>query len=99
MTGGSGAQSEMLTYNVDNGFPEAILRTLRKGILNGQHYENMKLANNIVEFRLTLEDTDYGNAPNEEAIFHGQEDGKLESKSLGFSMQRKLKREMEYIMG
>ena len=33
MTGDSGAQPEMITYNINHAFPEAIVRSLRKGIL------------------------------------------------------------------
>ena len=42
MTGGSGAQMEMLTYNVDNAFPESIVRGLRKGFLEHNHYDSLK---------------------------------------------------------
>jgi hypothetical protein len=71
MTGGPGSQAEMLTFNIDNGFPEAILRTLRKGLLTSSDYENLKLASNAIEFKLVLEDTDYGNGEGEFGIFEG----------------------------
>jgi V-type H+-transporting ATPase subunit d len=99
MTGGAGSQSEMLTYNVDNGFPEAILRSLRKGLLTGVDFDNMKLSSNATEFRLVLEDTDYGITDSEYGIFEGQAENKLEPVPLGRAMRKKICNEIKYIMG
>jgi vacuolar-type H+-ATPase subunit C/Vma6 len=46
--------------NIDDGFPEALLRSLRKGILDETVYNQLKSTSNISEFKLVLEDTDYG---------------------------------------
>ena len=46
--------------NIDEGYPEALLRSLRKGILDDQLYTQLKSTSNITEFKLVLEDTDYG---------------------------------------
>ena len=59
MTGGAGSQFEMLTYNVDHAFPEAIVRGLRKGLLETNNYESIKNVGNLTEFKLALEDSDY----------------------------------------
>jgi len=48
-----------MTYNVDNAFPEAICRTLRKGFLEANNYESLKNVSNMTEFKLALEDSDY----------------------------------------
>ena len=95
MTGGAGSQAEMLTYNIDNGFPEAILRGLRKGLLNTMQYETLKLCANPIEFRLALEDTDYGYASeNGWDIFKGQAEGKIEAIPLRKAMLTKLYNEI-----
>lgn len=51
---------EMATANIDEGYPEALLRSLRKGFLNENIYNQLKVTSNINEFKLVLEDTDYG---------------------------------------
>lgn len=50
----------MFTQNIDDGYPEALCRNLRKGFLLDAQYAALKQTSNIGEFRLTLEDTDYG---------------------------------------
>ena len=51
---------EMLTHNFDNALPEAVLRALRKGFLGDPEYNQLKTCSNIGEFKLVMEDTDYG---------------------------------------
>lgn len=46
--------------NMDDGYPEALLRSLRKGILDENVYSQLKATSNITEFKQVLEDTDYG---------------------------------------
>lgn len=49
------------TYaNITDGYSEALLRSLRKGILDDQFYLQLKSTSNISEFKLVLEDSDYG---------------------------------------
>lgn len=60
MTGDAGSQPEMITYNINHAFPEAIIRSLRKGILGARHYEALGQVSTPAEFKLNLEDTDYG---------------------------------------
>jgi vacuolar-type H+-ATPase subunit C/Vma6 len=74
MTGGPGMQTEMFSYNVDNAYPESLVRALRKGMLSQQNYESLRTVSNPAEFKLALEDTDYGND-----IFTGQEAGGFET--------------------
>jgi len=45
-----------------SGRVEAILRSLRHGILSRDVYTQLKQTSNISEFKLVLEDSDYGNA-------------------------------------
>jgi len=51
---------ECLTANMDDGYVEALLRSLRKGFLDDNVYSQLKVTSNIQEFKLVLEDSDYG---------------------------------------
>lgn len=51
---------EMTGFNVDDGFAESIIRSLRKGFLKEETYIQLKGCSNLNEFKLVLEDTDYG---------------------------------------
>lgn len=51
---------EMCSFNIDDGYPEAIVRALRKGFLKEETYNSLKGCSNLNEFKLVLEDTDYG---------------------------------------
>jgi V-type H+-transporting ATPase subunit d len=51
---------EMCSFNMDDGYPEAIIRSLRKGFLKEETYNQLKACSNLNEFKLVLEDTDYG---------------------------------------
>lgn len=93
MTGGSGMQTEMFSYNVDNAYPESLVRSLRKGMLNQQNYESLKTVSNVAEFKLALEDTDYGND-----IFAGQEAGAFEVQGLRRAMKEKLFKEIVHLI-
>ena len=50
----------MVNFNINDGFPEAIVRSLRKGFLKEEVYAQLKSCQNLNEFKLVLEDTDYG---------------------------------------
>jgi V-type H+-transporting ATPase subunit d len=51
---------EMMFFNVDDGYAEAICRSLRKGFLRDENYTQLKSCQNLAEFKLVLEDSDYG---------------------------------------
>jgi vacuolar-type H+-ATPase subunit C/Vma6 len=51
---------EMAYFNVNDGYAEAIVRALRKGFLRDEQYNQLKACSNLNEFKLVLEDTDYG---------------------------------------
>ena len=40
-------QAEMFSYNVDNAYPESLVRSLRKGMLLAQNYESLKTVSNL----------------------------------------------------
>lgn len=50
---------EMMYGNVDDGYPEAICRALRKGFLGDHHMQLLASCQNMAEFKLVLEETDY----------------------------------------
>ena len=52
--------AEMAYGNMDDGYVEGLCRSLRKGFLGDNEYQQLKQTGNISEFKLVLEDTDYG---------------------------------------
>src|SRR5450830_1359815 len=86
---------EALTANMDDGFVEAVLRSLRKGFLDDNHYSQLKVTSNIQEFKLVLEDTDYGTD-----IFANQDnDSEFEVTQLRKAMKEKLMEQIEFLSG
>lgn len=87
---------EAAYVNMDEGFVEAMLRTLRSGILGEDTYSNLKQVSNISEFKLVLEDSDYG-----AAIFENQgrdsSAGDFEVGLLRRAMKEKLASELEFM--
>lgn len=51
---------EACYVNMDDGYVEALIRSLRKGFLDENLYTQLKQTSSITEFKLILEDTDYG---------------------------------------
>lgn len=82
----------MLTQNIDDGFPEAALRALQKGFLREEHYNQLINCNNLAEFKLVLDDTDYGK------YIISAEGGPIDSIELKKRMYQKLRDEIEYVM-
>jgi len=56
----------MMFFNVDDGYAEAICRSLRKGFLKDENYTQLKSCQNLAEFKLVLEDSDYGSYFNQD---------------------------------
>ena len=84
---------EACSANIDDGYPEALLRSLRKGILDDSIYTQLKSTSNISEFKLVLEDTDYGSD-----IFLNQDNSSdFEVTTLRKAMKEKLMQEIEFI--
>lgn len=82
---------EMCYYNIDDGYPEAICRSLRKGFLTEQHYTQLKACQNMNEFKLVLEDTDY-------APYISHEPNPIESTTLKNRCKEKLCKEIEHMI-
>jgi len=50
---------EMLYANMDDAVPESQVRALRKGFLGKDVYRSLKGNNNLAEFKIVMEETDY----------------------------------------
>ena len=53
------AMSDLVLFNVDDGYSEALLRGFRKSILGDQQYTALRNATNLKDFKAVLIDTDY----------------------------------------
>ena len=84
---------EMLTHNFDNAVPEAVLRSFRKGFLTEMEYQQLKQTSNISEFKLVMEDTDYGSD-----LFLAQEGQEFEVQALRMTMKEKLMNEFQFLI-
>lgn len=84
---------EMITSNIDDGYPEACVRALFKGFLREEHYAQLVACNSLEEFKLVLDETDYGK------YILMNDGGKLDSIELKKRLYLKLRDEIEYIMG
>lgn len=81
----------MNSFNVDDGFAEAACRALMKGLLTETKYEQLRACNNIVDFKMVLDETDYG------AYLHNPEGGALDVNWLKKRLYSKLKDEIVYL--
>ena len=82
---------EMLSFNVDDGYPEAICRALRKGFLKEETYAQLKACSNLSEFKLVLEDTDY-------ASYIAAEANPIDTVVLQRRMKEKLMNEINHMI-
>ena len=53
------AMSDLTLFNVNDGYPEALLRGYRKSILGEQQYTALRNASSLKDFKSVLIDTDY----------------------------------------
>ena len=77
--------SEMLHANIDEAVPEAQCRALRKGFLGEAEYNMLKQTQSINEFKIVMEDTDYG--PD---IFSNQVENDFDVQALRLAMKERL---------
>lgn len=80
----------MTSFNVDDGFPEAVVRSLRKGFLKEETYNALKSCTNMTEFKLVLEETDY-------QAYIAAEASPIEITTLKNRCKEKLAKEIEYL--
>ncbi len=82
--------SEMLFFNVDEGYSESIIRGLRQSFLEEEDYNALKSATNLADFRTALEATDY------EEILQ-QEPNPIPVTRLQTLLKQKLADDMQYL--
>jgi V-type H+-transporting ATPase subunit d len=82
--------SEMLFFNIDEGYTESVIRGLRKSFLDEDDYNALKSATNMADFKTALEATDY-----EETL--QQEPSPILVPRLQNLLKEKLANEMDYI--
>lgn len=88
---------EAAYVNMDDGYVEAMLRTLRKGILTDETYQQLKQVSTISEFKLVLEDSDYGSAIFENQAKDSQGGSDFEVVKLRRAMKEKLASELLFM--
>ena len=81
----------MMSFNIDDGYAEAICRSLRKGFLKDETYTALRNCNNQQEFKLVLEDTDY-------CSYITHEQMPMESQALNNICKQKLAKELEHMI-
>ena len=80
----------MVYFNVDDGYPEAICRGLRKSFLTEDTYNALKNCSNLSDFKLVLEDTDYNQTIAAET--------EIEIANLKSKCKEKLAKEIEHMI-
>ena len=86
-------QFEMFSFNYTDGYPEAVVRALKKGLLVGEHYDQLRQASNLSEVHLILQETDYRGYIAEMA-----DPANLDVNDLKRRLYNKLRDELEYMM-
>ena len=82
---------EMVSQNTDDGYAEAAVRALSKSLLRDEHYQQLIAANNLAEFKMVLDETDY-------AKYIISDGGPIDVNQLKRKMYQKLADEIEYLM-
>jgi V-type H+-transporting ATPase subunit d len=82
--------SEMMNFNIDEGFSESLVRVMKKSFLEEEDYIALKNANNLVDFKTALETTDY-----EEILL--QEPSPIPVQRLTHLLKQKLADDLNYI--
>jgi len=84
---------EMITQNIEDGYTESCVRGLSKSFLRDEHYQQLVACNSLEEFKLVLDETDYGK------YIIMNDGGRLDSIDLKQRLYLKLRDEIEYLMG
>ncbi len=83
--------ADLIFFNVEDGFAEAVLRGLRKGFLGDTTYALLKGCKDLKEFKTVLIETDYA-----EFI---KDYGETDTTSLKVLLKKKLSDEIDFIQG
>ncbi|ELK02423.1 V-type proton ATPase subunit d 2 [Pteropus alecto] len=82
-------ESDELSFNVDHGYLEGLVRGCKAGLLSQQDYANLVQCETLEDLKIHLQTTDYGN-------FLANETNPLTVSKIDTEMRKKLCREFEY---
>jgi V-type H+-transporting ATPase subunit d len=80
----------IMTFNIDDGFPEAIVRGYRSGILTPADYANLTQCETLEDMKLHLASTDYGD-------FLQNEPSPIHTTTIAEKCTQKLIEEFQYV--
>lgn len=83
----------MVNQNIQDGYSEACIRALQRGFLREEQYNSLVACGNIQEFKIVLDETDYG-----KYIVY-QDGANLDVNELKRNLYMKLRDEIEYTLG
>jgi len=86
----SSIMSSPLSFNIDNGYLEGIVRGYRAGLLTPSHYASLTQCDTLDDFRMQLQATDYGN-------FLANEPSPISTSTIAEKATRKLVNEFDYL--
>lgn len=81
---------EMISFNVDHGYLEGVVRGYRTSLLNAGHYQSLTQCETLDDFKMQLSATDYGN-------FLQNEPSPISTSTIAEKATRKLVAEFEYL--
>ena len=81
---------ELLTFNIDDGFPEALARGFRQTFLKKEEYDALKDCSSLSDVKMVLEETDY-------LPFLQSEPTPAPTNTIRNKMKEKLAREFEFL--
>ncbi len=81
---------EMISFNVDHGFLEGVVRGYRNSLLSSSHYSSLTQCETLDDFKMQLSATDYGN-------FLQNEPSPISTSTIAEKATRKLVAEFEYL--
>ncbi|XP_011374233.1 V-type proton ATPase subunit d 2 [Pteropus vampyrus] len=82
-------ESDELSFNVDHGYLEGLVRGCKAGLLSQQDYANLVQCETLEDLKIHLQTTDYGN-------FLANQTNPLTVSKIDTEMRKKLCREFEY---
>lgn len=81
---------EMLSFNMESGYLEGVVRGYRSSLLQSHHYTSLTQCETLDDFKMQLQATDYGN-------FLQNEPSPISTSTIAEKATRKLVAEFEYL--
>jgi V-type H+-transporting ATPase subunit d len=83
------SMGDLVLFNIDDGYAEALLRGFRKGIINDQTYTSLRNTTNLKDFKAVLMETDY--------MDYIKDYNEQDTSSLKMLLKRKLADEIDQV--